>query len=95
MAPLYVPSAVLAFIGFATRATGFAMINGIGASRLSLVFGLVDGIAARIGLSLLLGVACGMGVRGFWMGNALAGNVIGVMVLIYYLTGAWKKRARL
>ena len=92
MAPLYVPSAVVSFVGFATRATGFAMINGIGASRLSLVFGLMDGIVARIGLSLLLGVTFGLGVRGFWMGSALTGNVIGVMVFVYYLTGAWKKR---
>ncbi len=32
-----------------------------------------------------------MGVKGFWLGSALAGNVIGVIVLIYYLFSNWKE----
>ena len=95
MSHLYVFSAVVHFVGCATRAPVFALTNGIGFSRLSLCFGLADGIVARIGLSLLLGVVLEMGITGIWLGSALAGNIIGVLGLIYYLMGTWKKRAPL
>ena len=92
MSHLYVLSAVINFFGCATRAPIFALTNGIGFSSLGLAFGLLDGIVARIGLCLLFGSVMGMGITGFWLGNALAGNVIGVLGLIYYLMGTWKKR---
>ena len=89
---VYAPIGVISLIGFATRGTGFAFCNGIGNSRLSFVAGLIDGIAARIGLSLLFGVALDMGVKGFWLGSALAGNVIGIIALLYYLLANWKEQ---
>ena len=92
LARVYAPIGVLSLIGFATRGTGFAFCNGIGNSRLSFVAGLLDGIVARIGFSLLFGITLEMGVKGFWLGNAIAGNVIGVVVLFYYLFADWKNR---
>ena len=92
MSHLYAPIAVISFFGFATRSAGFAFINGIGFSQFSFAAGITDGIVLRIGLSLLFGIVMGMGVRGFWLGHALAGHAIGVMALIYYLTGKWKTR---
>ena len=47
---------------------------------------------ARIGFSLLFGEALKMGIDGYWLGGAIAGNVIGVVCLFYYLSGRWKKR---
>jgi len=88
----FAPIAVVSFFGFATRSTGFALINGIGFSKFAFIGGILDGMIGRVGFSLLLGITFGMGVRGFWLGSALAGNIIGVMVFIYYLTGKWKNR---
>ena len=92
MSHMYAPIAVISFFGFATRAAGFAFINGIGFSKFSFAAGITDGIILRIGLSLLFGIVMGMGIRGFWLGHALAGHAIGVLALIYYLTGKWKNR---
>ena len=86
----YVLPGVLGLIGFATRGAGFAFCNGIGNARLSFYGGLFDGLVFRIGLGLLFGITLEMGVRGFWLGNAIAGNIIGLVVLPYYLSGKWK-----
>ncbi len=88
----YVPICILNMLGFATRATAMAFINGIGNSRLSFIAGFIDGIIARIGLSLLFGLSLGMGVRGFWLGSSLAGLVIGIIGVFYYFSGKWKTR---
>lgn len=92
LAPTYVLSCTIGLLGFATRATAMAFINGIGHSKLSFAAGFIDGIIARIGLSLLFGITMGMGIQGFWLGSALAGNVIGVIGIIYYCSGKWKNR---
>ena len=88
----YVPICAVNMLGFATRSTALAFINGIGNSRLSFIAGFIDGIIARIGLSLLFGLALGMGVRGFWLGSSLAGTVIGIIGIFYYFSGKWKTR---
>ncbi len=92
MSHLYVPICALNMLGFATRSTALAFINGIGNSRLSFIAGFIDGIIARIGLSLLFGIALGMGVQGFWLGSSLAGTVIGLIGAFYYFSGKWKTR---
>ena len=79
-------------LGFATRAASFSLLNGIGNSQLSFLCSIADGIVARIGFSLLFGVAMDMGLNGFWLGGAIAGNVIGVIIFFYYLSGRWKNR---
>lgn len=88
----FVLPGVIGLLGFATRSAGFAFCNGIGNAQLTFYGGLFDGIVARIGLGLLLGVTLEMGVRGFWLGNAIAGHIIGLAVLPYYLSGKWKSR---
>lgn len=89
-AVLYGPVGVLCYMSNGLRATANALINGIGFAALSLASGLLDGVVARIGFSLLLGVICGMGLLGFWIGSALAGYVPVVIGLIYFLSGRWK-----
>ena len=44
-----------------------------------------------IGLALLLGVKLGMGIRGFWYGNAFAGLVPFLIGTVYLVSGRWKK----
>lgn len=89
MAMTYLPVAVLIYLGFALRSPFFALINGSGNARLNLAVGLLDGIICRIGLALLLGITAGLGIQGFWYGNALAGFVPFFIGGTYYLTRRW------
>lgn len=92
MAMEYVVIAVLNFYGFALRAPFNALINGLGHASLALFSGLLDGVVARVGLAILLGVALNMGIHGFWYGNVVAGYVPFLIGIVYYLSGRWKKR---
>ena len=93
MAISYIPVAMIQYLGATLRPANFALINGSGNSRLNLMVALLDGILCRIGMALLLGVAAGMGIMGFWLGNAMAGLVPFLIGSTYLLSGAWKKRA--
>ena len=90
MAVTYVPVAVVSFIGTIIRPSMFSLINGSGHSKLNLIVALLDGIIARVGLALLLGLYFGMGVYGFWYGNAFAGWVPFFIGIVYYFSGKWK-----
>ncbi len=92
MASVYAPIAILNFFGFATRNPFMALINGLGHGKLSLLIGICDGIVARIGLAMLLGLVFDMGIMGFWLGSVCAGYVPTIIGLIYYCTGRWKNR---
>ena len=93
MAAVYVPIALVQYLGATLRPASFALINGSGNSLLNLMVALLDGIAARIGLALLFGLALGWGIMGFWYGNAFAGLVPFCIGSVYLVSGAWKKRA--
>ena len=91
MALTYIPVAMVQYLGCTLRPASFALINGSGNSRLNLLVALLDGIICRIGLSLLLGVALGWGIRGFWYGNALSGLVPFLIGSVYLLSGRWQR----
>jgi len=93
MAVTYVPVAMVQYLGCVLRPASFSLINGSGNSRLNLAVALLDGIVARIGFALLLGVALGWGITGFWYGNALAGCVPFLIGGTYLLSGRWKRAA--
>ena len=90
MAISYVPIAMIQYLGCVLRPPNFALINGSGNSKLNLAVALLDGIFTRIGLSLLLGVTLGLGIRGFWYGNALSGLVPFLIGTVYLISGRWK-----
>ena len=92
MAISYIPIAMIQYLGCVLRPPNFALINGSGNSKLNLAVALLDGIFTRIGLSLLLGVTFGMGIRGFWYGNALSGLVPFLIGTVYLFSGRWKTR---
>jgi len=91
MALTYIPVALIQYLGATLRPASFALINGSGNSRLNLMVALLDGIVCRIGLSLLLGVTLGLGIRGFWYGNALSGLVPFLIGGTYLLSGRWRR----
>lgn len=88
----YMVTMVVMFLGFATMTAGIALINGIGNGSLSLITALLDGVVVRISLCILLAGPCGMGVWGYFWGNALAGFVSTIIGDFYYFSGLWKKR---
>ena len=90
MARSYVLVAVINFFGYATRSPSMALINGMGFASLAFFAGIMDGVVVRIGLALLLGIVCNMGVYGLWYGMVIAGHVFGVVGAIYYFSGRWK-----
>ena len=92
LAAPYMVSLVVMYFGFATMTSGIALINGIGNGSLSLITALLDGVIVRIGLCMLLSGPLGLGVWGYFWGNALAGFVSTIIGDFYYLTGLWKKR---
>ena len=90
----YVPVAMIQYLGCTLRPPAFALINGSGNSRLNLAVALLDGVACRIGLSLLLGVTFSLGITGFWYGNAISGCVPFLVGFAFLLSGCWKKPLR-
>ena len=88
----YIPVAVLLYVGFAMRSPFLALINGSGNAKLNLIVGLLDGVICRVGLAMLMGLAMGMGIMGFWLGNAFAGYMPFLIGGVYFLTGKWKRR---
>ncbi len=91
LAPVYLRYAVIWLLALCTMDAPFALVEGVGFASFNLIVGLLDGVVARIGLSMLLGHF--MGLTGFWLGSGLAGFVTTIAMGIYYLTGRWKKRA--
>ncbi len=94
MALTYIPVAMVQYLGATLRPASFALINGSGNSFLNLMVALLDGIFCRIGLSLLLGIILGWGIRGFWYGNALSGLVPFLIGSVYLFSGRWKRFGR-
>ncbi len=92
MAHSYVPIAVISFFGFGTRAPFISLINGQGFAVLGFIIGMLDSVAARILLAMLLGITFNMGVLGFWLGTVIAGYVYTIVGGIYYISGKWKTR---
>ena len=92
LAPEYIKIMVVGLIASAIMPSYCAVINGIGFASLSLAIGLTDGVVARIGLSLLLGIVLDLGLDGFWLGTALAGYVTAIGSMIYFYSGHWQKR---
>lgn len=90
MAPLYLRYAVVWLLALCTMDAPYSIVQGVGFASFNLVIGILDGVVARIGLSLLLGHF--MGLPGFWLGNGLAGFVTTIPMTIYYLSGKWKNR---
>ena len=86
----YMPSFALWTCTLSLLAPLMTLANGIGNPRFNVAMGLLDGVVARIGLSVLLGSVLGYGYLGYWYGNAMATFASIALGLIYYLSGKWK-----
>ena len=68
-----------------------SVVTGTGNSVLGFVGGFLDGVLFRLGLSFLFAWGFGMGVVGFFLGDALARLAPIIIGAIYYHSGAWKR----
>ncbi len=89
----YVPVTVIAFVASALRDSMNAFTSGCGNYKFNFAVAIIDGIIARIGLSLLFGLALSLGYFGFWLGDAISGAMPFVLGTVYYLSGRWKKKS--
>ncbi len=95
MSSTFIKAILWMFPAFAVmRGTG-AFIQGIGNAKLGMVLAILDGVALRIGLSWLFGIALDMGFFGFVLGYGLAPYGYAIPSLIYFLSGIWKKKKSL
>lgn len=72
-----------------------SVVTGTGFTLLTMIGGILDGLVLRVGFSFFFAYACDLGVTGFLLGDALARLGPIVLDMIYYYSGAWKKRKRL
>ena len=90
----YLPIAVLMFMGSAFRSMMNSLLNGSGNLKVNFATAILDGIIMRIGLAVLFGLVLDFKHYGFWLGDALAGFTPFFIGLVFYLSGAWKKGAK-
>ena len=83
---------IITFILAAVMGPYQAMIIGSGNASLGFLVGILDGVVLRIGLSLLFGELMGMGVVGYFYGNALPRLAPCIIGIVYFYTKAWEKR---
>lgn len=91
----YIPVSVIGFICSGLRGAMNAFTGGCGNYKFNFAVAIMDGIVARIGLSLLFGIVLDWGYYGFWMGNAVAGVTPFVLGAIFYATGWWKRPSKI
>lgn len=89
----YVPITVIGFAACALRDSMNAFTSGCGNYKFNFAVAIIDGLIARIGLSLLFGLSLSLGYFGFWLGDAISGAMPFVLGAVYYLSGFWKKKS--
>jgi putative MATE family efflux protein len=95
LAPVFISAIIWSFLPLAfTRGTN-SFIQGIGNARLGMIFGIIDGMIMRVGLSYGLGIVAGFGFYGFVLGYGLAPFGAAIPGTVYFLSGIWKKRKSL
>lgn len=92
MAPGFMKVQMIMYLSCALMSPAIGFLNGIGYVNLNLIIALVDGIVARIGISLLLAATMDIGPYAYWWGHALAGYVSVIWGWLYYASGRWKSR---
>ena len=91
-APTYMHIAIILYFAFCTMTTSLGHINAVGFTFLNLIIAMIDAVVGRLGISFLLGNVLGLGVYGYWLGNALSALISVVMGVGYYIFGNWENR---
>jgi putative MATE family efflux protein len=82
---------IMTFGCFVTTISGTfkALATGAGAVKLCFMLGIMDGVS-RVVIDLILTMGLGMGVEGFYWGDALCELVTFAMAFTYFISGKWK-----
>jgi putative MATE family efflux protein len=80
------------FLGYSYMNAFNGIARAVGNSVLVMVGSILDGFVLRLGLAYLLGVVANMGLHGIYIGFTLAPYGAGLVAMIYFLSGRWKKR---
>lgn len=91
MATKYMWINLCIYLSFAFYQPFTSLIHGMGNARFSLINGLIDAFAARVGLVWLLGTALNLGYWGVWWGGCAAAYVGAIIGNIYFFSGLWKR----
>lgn len=92
MGVIYLQIMVFQFLLSALTASFQSMVIGCGNAPLNFVIGILDGLACKIGLSILFAWVLNMGVIGFFWGTALSRLIPGIICVGYFVSGKWKTR---
>lgn len=88
----YMKICVIALVLSVFQGSFNAVVTASGNVWLGFLNGLLDGMVLRLGIGFYLGYACGMGVVGFFYGNALARLAPVVLSGMYFYSGKWRNR---
>lgn len=86
---------VITFLLSAWQGPYMGVVTGTGNSRFHFLVGLLDGVILRISISLMLADLAGMGVTGYFYGNALARLAPCMLCTWYFFSGEWEKQKKL
>lgn len=92
MSSTFISAILWMFPALAIMRGSNAFIQGIGNAKLGMILSILDGVALRISLSWLFGIAFDWGFYGFVLGYGLAAYGCAIPGMIYFLSGIWKKR---
>lgn len=88
----YLRIMVITFYLAALLGTFQAVVTGVGFAAFGFAIGMLDGVVCRIGFSLFFVYVLEWGVKGYFMGHAMARLVPFLLSFLYYTSGRWKKR---
>ena len=72
-----------------------SMANGVGFSMLAFICCFIDGLLVRIPLAWLFSSVLGMGLKGVLLGGMIAPFTAGLICVIYFYSGVWRKQSLL
>lgn len=91
MGVVYLHIMIIHFFASAVTGSYQSMVIGSGNAPLNFLIGIMDGVICKIGLSLVFISFFDMGVFGYFWGTALSRIIPGLMCMIYFYGGTWKK----
>lgn len=89
---MYMHISIITFILSGLHGPFGGVVTGSGFSTLNFIMGMLDGVILRIGISLFLAEVVGVGVYGYFYGNALARLAPLFIASFYFFSGKWEKR---
>lgn len=92
MGVVYLNIMIIHFFTSAFTGSFQCMVIGSGNSMLNFIIGILDGIVCKIGIALFLVNVFHMGVYGYFWASALSRVLPGIICMVYFYKGDWKKR---